>query len=99
MKRTTTGLPDITLASLCSGHSLLDLDNTIYIIGGTNDKSVLSEVEALDVQSGTRASSWTQELGMLSPRSEHAGATMDGRIWVSGGFDGDDILRCCDFFP
>ncbi len=79
---------------LCSGHSLCELDDTIYAIGGTNDKSILSDIEALDVHGGTDAFEWTQELSMPSPRTEHAAAVVGGRIWVCGGFDGDEILRC-----
>jgi hypothetical protein len=79
---------------LCSGHTLVELDNTIYAIGGTNDKSILSDIEALDVHGGTEVAEWTLELGMPSPRTEHAAAVVVGRIWVCGGFDGDEILRC-----
>lgn len=76
-----------------SGHSLLELDNVIYAIGGTNDKCVLSTVEALDVHPGVSPDHWTQELEMQSPRAEHAAATLGGRIWVTGGFNGEEILR------
>jgi outer membrane protein assembly factor BamB len=72
---------------------LVELDDTIYAIGGTNDKSILSDIEALDVHSGSESAEWTQELSMPSPRTEHAAAVVGGRIWVSGGFDGDEILR------
>ena len=76
-----------------SGHIILELDSQLYAIGGSNDKTVIADVEALDLHEGVRAEGWTQELCMLSPRTEHAGTVLGGRIWVTGGFDGDEILR------
>ncbi len=72
---------------------MVELDDTIYAIGGTNDKSILADIEALDVHGGSIGTEWTQELSMPSPRTEHAAAVVGGRIWISGGFDGDEILR------
>ena len=81
------------------GHALVLLDSSVWLVGGFAGTNVGAAVAVSDTwRSGVTGtiggSSWRAIAtgGSLPPRGFFASASFDGRLWVAGGFDGNETL-------
>jgi N-acetylneuraminic acid mutarotase len=81
-----------------SGLAVSVLDDSIYAIGGSDGASRLSSCEVLHVGAHTSHAVWAPVPPMKSGRSGFSTATMDGKLYVVGGFDGSECLAGTEVF-
>ncbi|CAH2324080.1 kelch 36 [Pelobates cultripes] len=69
-------------------HSMCTLEDSIYSIGGSDDN--LESMERFDILSvesySPQCNQWTRIAPLLQPNSESGVATMDGKIYILGGY-------------
>jgi N-acetylneuraminic acid mutarotase len=81
-------------------HVAIDVvDGKIYVIGGIfgetpQDNRALSAVEAYDPATDT----WTRKADMPTARNGVGACVVDGRIYVSGGWDGNNHLATMEVY-
>ncbi|GMT19928.1 hypothetical protein PFISCL1PPCAC_11225, partial [Pristionchus fissidentatus] len=69
-------------------------DQTIYAMGGFDNKERLNTVQYYDVKDNK----WTDMQAMLHKRSNFASVTIDGVVYVCGGYDGQGALALVEAF-
>ena len=73
----------------------MDAKGLVYLIGGNDGSNTVNTVFAYS----PATNSWSQVAGMGSAREGHGAATAgDGRIIVTGGFDGALFVRTAEAF-
>ena len=73
------------------------LNGKVYIIGGTNECSrTLDSVEMLSLISGSL--DWEESPPMLNKRVSHGAVTLNGFIYVVGGWDGQGVVKSVEMF-
>ena len=83
---------------------MVQLFGKIYVLGGYNYIYVkdlldtvqrpMDSVEVFDTQSGV----WSESVPMLSKRFGLGVATLNGKIYACGGYDGSSFLRSVECF-
>ena len=75
-----------------TAHAML---GDVWVFGGFDGTYTLDATERFDVVSDT----WSQGPAMSVPRTNHRSARMnDGRILITGGFDGQGEIASCEVF-
>ncbi len=70
-----------TLSSKRAGCQAHAIDDTIYLIGGVEDSTAVTKVEAYDPVSQI----WTLKANLTEGRMMFASCLLDGKIYVMGG--------------
>ncbi|XP_077294155.1 uncharacterized protein LOC143916780 [Arctopsyche grandis] len=88
-KKELTELSSMQEAKYCTTASVVG--NYIFIIGGINEENqVLDTIERWDINNKT---SKILEKKMTLKRHSHAAVVNDDRIFVIGGYDGENVLK------
>lgn len=82
------------------GASMLAIDEKIYLIGGWDGITMRSEIWSLSVPQAADAAlpDWSLPTEMEVPRAFLGAATLDGDLYVIGGFDGTRELNLADIY-
>lgn len=85
--------PDLSVARDEMGVTI-GSDGQIYAIGGFGgeDHSYLQSAEKLDI----KTNSWTPIANMKKKRRSMCTVSLPDGIYCTGGFDGDDYLKCVE---
>ncbi|MBN1562052.1 T9SS type A sorting domain-containing protein [candidate division KSB1 bacterium] len=85
-----------TLSSKRAGCQAHAIDDTIYLIGGVEDSTAVTKVEAYDPVSQI----WTLKANLTEGRTMFGSCLFDGKIYVMGGEteDGQGILNSLEMY-
>jgi hypothetical protein len=77
-----------------SGHTTTAYGNTLYVIGGYNDGSYLSDVQFARINSDGTVGDWSYSSSLPLPLSQGDGFAANGYIYMFGGRSGDEVEQC-----
>ena len=69
------------------------IDKQLYIVGGFNGTTVHSSVEVLEISGDSRPRRWRKIKNMSSPRSGVKAVGFGGKLYVVGGWNGNERLK------
>lgn len=100
--KTNTWTTGTSMPSFREGVTATVLNGKIYVIGGYNSNatpSVLKTVEVYDPHGGSGGTgAWSTGTSLLTGRNGASAATLNGKIYVSGGYNGTSVLSSTEVF-
>lgn len=82
------------------GASLLAIDDSLYLIGGWDGKTMRSEIWSMSVPKTADAQldDWSLPTRMDVPRAFLGAAELNGELYIVGGFDGNRELNLASIY-
>lgn len=76
-----------------SGNSVIQHNQTVYLLGGRGLQSMTNQVWHAKVSEDGTLSQWTTVESMPNPRFHNSAALYDGRLYISGGIQPDGVAQ------
>jgi N-acetylneuraminic acid mutarotase len=71
-----------------TAHATVAYDGYLYVIGGSDGKNPLADVQVAAIASDGKIGPWASAGSFTGARSEHAALAANGNLYVVGGLDG-----------
>jgi len=82
-----------------AGMGAASLGGRVYVMGGDSasaiGRAVVGDVECLEPRPAGPKHAWERLEGLRAPRRALAAASLAGRIYAAGGYDGNEVAPSC----